>query len=70
MIYSEKAIKDFYNFVNPNFDYQEWFSNPNSTQTPNKIKINIYDDQEASLKLIKFEPSLCNQCHGNLLKQN
>lgn len=53
VIYSEKAIKDFYNFVNPNFDYQEWFANTNSTQTPNKIKINIYDDQEASLKLIK-----------------
>ena len=53
VIYSEKAIKDFYNFVNPNFDYQEWFANTNSTQTPNKIKINIYDDQEVSLKLIK-----------------
>lgn len=53
VIYSEKAITDFYNFCNPNLDYQEWFKNPNSTQIPQKIKINIYDDQEISYKLIK-----------------
>lgn len=53
VIYSEKAINDFYNFINPNFDYQEWFENPNSTQTPNKIKINIFDNQETSFKLIQ-----------------
>lgn len=53
VIYSEKAITDFYNFINPNLNYQEWFENPNSTQIPQKIKINIYDDQETSFKLIK-----------------
>jgi len=53
VIYSEKAITDFYNFINPNLNYQEWFNNPNSTQIPQKIKINIYDDQETSYKLIK-----------------
>lgn len=53
VIYSEKAITDFYNFINPNLNYQEWFENPNSTQIPQKIKINIYDDQETSYKLIK-----------------
>ena len=53
VIYSEKAITDFYNFINPNLNYQEWFENPNSTQIPQKIKINIYDDQETSHRLIK-----------------
>lgn len=53
VIYSDKAIRDFYAFCNPNFDYQEWFENPNSTQAPNKIKINIFDNQETSLKLIQ-----------------
>ncbi len=53
VIYSEKGINDFYSFINPNLDYQEWFKNPNSTQTPNKIKINIFDDQETSYRLIK-----------------
>ena len=53
VIYSEKAITDFYNFINPNLDYQEWYKNPNTTQVPQKIKINIYDDEETSYKLIK-----------------
>ena len=53
VIYSEKAITDFYNFINPNLNYQEWFENPNSTQIPQKIKINIYDNQETSYRLIK-----------------
>ena len=58
VVYSNKAINDFYSFCNPQFNYEEWYNNPNSKQIPNKIKINIYDDQDDSLRLIKaYQPN-------------
>lgn len=53
IVYSGKATNNFYSFCNPNnFDYQGWYDGK-SNQTPNKIKVNIFDNQDVALRLIR-----------------
>jgi hypothetical protein len=52
IVYSAKATNNFYSFCNPNFDYQGWYDGK-SNQTPNKIKVNIFDNQDVALRLIR-----------------